>query len=193
MTDKDTSTEPGEGNARVPLGALGAAVVVMVWGGWYVWTYSGGFRGDVYDDASPTAANVGAPMTRPVVDVMKVGARTYRSCAACHRADGQGLVDVYPPLAGSDYVQGDPEILARIVLQGARGSLGEGRPAYQQPMPSWSGLRDETLAGVLTYVRASWGHAAGAVTTEEVAAVRSATAGRRKPWTGVELAELREE
>jgi hypothetical protein len=40
----------------------------------------------------------------------------------------------------------------------------------------------------LTYIRSEWGNAAPAVDVAKVTAVRTqATAGRTKPWTGVEL------
>ena len=51
-------------------------------------------------------------------------------------------------------------------------------------------LDDEAIANVLTYVRNSWGHAAGAVTPALVAEARTATAKREEPWNDADLAEL---
>jgi len=51
-------------------------------------------------------------------------------------------------------------------------------------------LDDEAIANVLTFVRNSWGHAAGAVTPETVARVRTMTASREEPWNDADLAEL---
>jgi hypothetical protein len=63
-------------------------------------------------------------------------------------------------------------------------------PEYNGAMP---GLRHNIeannggIAAVLTYIRNSWGNKAGAVTVEEVAAVRKATAQRRQPYSEKEL------
>ena len=51
-------------------------------------------------------------------------------------------------------------------------------------------LDDEAIANVLTFVRNSWGHAAGVVTTETVARVRVTSATREEPWNDADLAEL---
>jgi hypothetical protein len=67
-------------------------------------------------------------------------------------------------------------------------------PEYNGAMP---GLRNNIeannggIAAVLTYIRNSWGNKAGAVTVEEVAAVRKATAQRRQPYTEIELRETK--
>jgi hypothetical protein len=51
-------------------------------------------------------------------------------------------------------------------------------------------LDDDAIANVLTFVRNSWGHAAGAVTPETVARMRTLTASREEPWNDADLAEL---
>jgi mono/diheme cytochrome c family protein len=54
-------------------------------------------------------------------------------------------------------------------------------------MPPWKSLSDADMAAVLTYVRSSFGNHADAVTPEEVARERAATAGRTTMWTVAEL------
>ena len=51
-------------------------------------------------------------------------------------------------------------------------------PVFGQGAGSAVQLGDEKIAAVLTYVRQDWGNKAGPVTTEEVAAVRSAVGNR---------------
>jgi hypothetical protein len=51
-------------------------------------------------------------------------------------------------------------------------------------------LGDEKLAGVLTFVRRSFGNNASAVTPADVARVRSQTVNRTTPWTDAELATV---
>lgn len=41
-------------------------------------------------------------------DVMAKGEQIYlANCAACHQANGQGLTGAFPPLAQSDFLEGD--------------------------------------------------------------------------------------
>jgi mono/diheme cytochrome c family protein len=107
-------------------------------------------------------------------------------CAACHQPEGQGLVGLSPPLVNSQWAVGDERIVARIVLNGKSNDT--------LVMPTLSAtLDDEAIANVLTYVRNSWGHAAGAVSPAVVAQARAATATRLEPWTDADLAALAQE
>jgi mono/diheme cytochrome c family protein len=56
--------------------------------------------------------------------------------------------------------------------------------------PLGSGLSDEQVAAVLTYIRREWGHAASPVDPGLVAQTRRDTAGRTRPWTNDELARM---
>jgi mono/diheme cytochrome c family protein len=109
-------------------------------------------------------------------------------CLTCHQADAKGLPGIYPPLTANEQITGDPRALIRIVLHGLSGPLQVNGQSYGvMPMPPM-GLDDQHLAAVLTYVRASFGNQAPAVTVEQVAAERAATSGRATPWTAVDLA-----
>jgi hypothetical protein len=48
-------------------------------------------------------------------------------------------------------------------------------------------LDDATLAGLMTYMRRSWGNKGDPVSVEDVAAIRAASAARDRPWTAEEL------
>ena len=86
-----------------------------------------------------------------------------KNCAACHQANGRGIPGAFPPLAGSPVALGAPEQAATVLLKGRGG------------MPAFSGsLDDAQIAGVLSYVRASWGNGAAGVSGAEVEALRSA-------------------
>ncbi|MEO7415294.1 MAG: c-type cytochrome [Opitutaceae bacterium] len=104
-------------------------------------------------------------------------------CAACHQPNGQGLPGLAPSLVNSRWLLGDPRITARIVLNGkARENL---------IMPPWKTLLDdESLAGVLTFSRRSWGHEADPVSVATVKEARAATATRELPFTEAELESL---
>lgn len=108
-------------------------------------------------------------------------------CSACHQADGKGLAGVYPPLAGSDWVTGDPNIPIAIVLHGMQGPVTVNGQQYNSLMAPLGSLSDEQIAAILTYERASWGNSASAVTAAQVAQVRAATSSRTQPWTAAEV------
>ncbi|MCX6954700.1 MAG: c-type cytochrome [Verrucomicrobia bacterium] len=107
-------------------------------------------------------------------------------CAACHQPEGQGLVGLAPPLVNSRWVNDDARILARIVLSG--------KADDNLVMPTLKAvLTDEQIAGVLTFIRNSWGHTAGAVTPALVAQARAAVATREEPWNDADLVDLMRE
>jgi mono/diheme cytochrome c family protein len=116
------------------------------------------------------------------------GARVYaKICQACHQPTGAGLPNVFPPLAGSDWVAGDPIILAKIVLHGFSGPVTVSGKKFTSAMGGQAGmLKDEEIADVLTYVRSSWGNKAEPVSAEVVAKVR-AEFPNHAPWTAKQL------
>ncbi len=106
-------------------------------------------------------------------------------CAACHQANGQGLPGVFPPLAGSEWVNGKDSTAAAIVINGITGSLSVKGSSYNGAMPAFgTQLSDEQIAAVLSYVRTQWGNKAAAVTAETVALTREAHKARTSPFAG---------
>lgn len=92
------------------------------------------------------------------------GAQTYAAwCQGCHQADGSGVKSVFPALAASSVVTGDPAAPIALVLDG-KGAMP----------PMGGSLSDAEIAGVLTYVRGAFGNHAGPVAAAEVAKVRAA-------------------
>lgn len=111
------------------------------------------------------------------------GENEYLVCLTCHQADGKGLAGVYPPLAGSEYVNGDPSIPIAIILHGLQREIQVAGQSYNAVMAPWAQLSYAQIAVILSYERASWGNTGGAVTPEQVAKVRSATSSRSTAWT----------
>lgn len=181
--------EPRDGFEPTPMWWVFGVMALLGWGGWYLGSYSGGWRADVYDERPGAAMASLAPA--PPVDPMVLGRRLYANCQACHQADGQGVTGNYPPLAGSEWVTGDPDTVVRILLHGAQGGLEVRGRSFNQVMPAWKHLKDEQIAALATFVRSSWGNAATAISPETVATVRAATSGRTQPWTMAELKQAR--
>lgn len=95
------------------------------------------------------------------------------NCAACHQPTGQGLPGAFPPLAQSDFLQGNRREVMTAALFGLSGPITVNGQDYNGVMPSMGYLTDQELADVLTYVFASWGNSLPAVSVEEVAALRA--------------------
>lgn len=114
--------------------------------------------------------------------VMTAGAAIYRdTCSGCHKIDGSGVPYLIPNLAGSAAVASrDPTTVLRVILHGAASVATREEPTGpQMPSYAWQ-LNDVQAAAVATYVRNSWGHAAGFVTESAARAARrsSSTAAR---------------
>jgi mono/diheme cytochrome c family protein/glucose/arabinose dehydrogenase len=103
-------------------------------------------------------------------------------CAACHQPTGEGLAGLAPPLLYSRWVLGPEKTLVRIVLNGKE---KEGRI-----MPPLKTLDDETIAGILTYIRNTWGHEAKPIFPRAVGAIRAEVGAREDPWSDEELSSL---
>ena len=112
-------------------------------------------------------------------------------CAACHQPTGKGLEGLAPPLADSEWVLGDPERIVKVVMHGLRGPIKVKGVAYSYDMPAAGFLTDEQIAGVLTYIRREWDHAAPPVPVDLVQKIRADTKGRTDAWTEPELLKAR--
>ncbi|HEY2675864.1 MAG TPA: cytochrome c [Steroidobacteraceae bacterium] len=100
------------------------------------------------------------------------GADLYsQNCLACHREKGEGVAGVYPSLAGSPAVLGDPIELTQWVLSQKRpASIPAGRYPTQMLLFGW--MKDEDAAALLTYIRNHFGNAAPPVDAATVAKAR---------------------
>ena len=94
-------------------------------------------------------------------------------CLPCHQNNGQGQEDRYPPLAGSEWVNGKNENLIRVILFGKQGEMQVNNKTYNQPMPSHYFLSDEQLARVISYIKNSFGNKGRKVNATEINAVRN--------------------
>jgi nitrite reductase (NO-forming) len=95
-------------------------------------------------------------------------------CAACHQAGGQGIPRIFPPLAGSDFLNADKNRAIGVVLIGRQGELVVNGVKFNNSMPAFP-LGDDDISSVLTYVYNSFGNSGFEVTPEEVNAVRVAS------------------
>lgn len=95
-----------------------------------------------------------------------------RTCFACHQSTGQGVPDVFPPLAKADYLNADIDRAIEIVLRGKSGEITVNGKKYNSVMPAQM-LSDEETAQVMTYIYNSWDNNGTEVTPDMVKKVRS--------------------
>jgi mono/diheme cytochrome c family protein len=123
--------------------------------------------GETPAPAAPAAA------TTANVDVRPPGQKLYgRHCLSCHQADGGGVPNMQPAIAGGTWVKGDAKALALFVMSGGFNSAERKQSANGNVMPPFRQLSDDDLAQILTYVREKFGAGASPVSAAEVAAAR---------------------
>jgi mono/diheme cytochrome c family protein len=93
-------------------------------------------------------------------------------CVQCHMPKGQGVPNIYPPLANSNWLAEKRKASIQAVKYGLRGEITVNGKTYDNIMLPL-GLSDKEVADVLNYVMNSWGNKQEKpVTEEEVAEVR---------------------
>ncbi|PHX79056.1 MAG: dehydrogenase [Opitutia bacterium] len=128
------------------------------------------------------------PLTNEQQLLFDSGKQTYAGlCAACHQPTGKGLEGLAPPLSDSEWVNGDPERIIKVVMHGLRGPIKVKGLSYNYDMPAAGFLSDEQIAGVLTYIRREWDHEAAPVPLDLVQKIRAESKGRTDAWTEGEL------
>ena len=174
--------EPREGSSPVPWWVLLMVALLIGFGVVYI-------AGSSLD--TPSAWGDGRTQAElagdvPVAGAKVDGAAVYASmCVACHQAAGAGLPGVFPPLAGSEWVNGHDATVAAIVLRGIGGTLTVKGTAYNGQMPSFRDkLSDAQIAAVLTHLRSNWGNTSPAVTADTVAKARAEQAAHADPFAG---------
>ncbi len=84
----------------------------------------------------------------------------FDNCAECHQAGGQGILNVYPALDGSEVVSGSGADVALMLI------IGRGE------MPSFRGaLGSAEMAAVVNYVRNAWSNSGEPISAREIEAL----------------------
>lgn len=100
------------------------------------------------------------------------GKDIYQStCMSCHMENGEGLEDVYPPLAKSDYLMADKKRVVQQILYGASGPMKVKGKMYNGEMTGFD-LSDMEVSDLANYIRNSFGNKGPALLPEEVKAGR---------------------
>ncbi len=89
-------------------------------------------------------------------------------CSNCHQRDGQGLRRVYPPVAGSDYLEANLNDVICGMKYGLQGEVTVNGIKYNQAMPGVPSLTELEIAEIATYLYNSWGAHRGVVDTRVI-------------------------
>jgi mono/diheme cytochrome c family protein len=188
--------EPRVGREPLSLWLIAIYGFAVFFGGAYLGRYAGNFSGDGLDflGGAPRVATkaggaTGAEQAAELTPAEKGKKIFSANCATCHQANGLGVAGQYPPLAGSEYVDGGTRRLGMILLKGLQGPLTvKGAKFGSAVMQPWEKtLTDQKIAEVLTYIRQEWGNTGGPVAAEEIAALRKELAGRTESWAEADL------
>lgn len=112
-------------------------------------------------------------------------------CRGCHQANGSGMDALAPPLRDSEWVTGPPSRLVRILVNGVAGPIEVAGKTYDLQMPGLPSFSDEEVAGVLTFIRRSFGHEADPVPVDVVTRERRELGDRTSAWSPAELLRLK--
>ncbi len=174
------TTEPSERSQPIPLIVAVITLAVVLTGVLYILLSEPFGRPELGDRR--TLADLRPAVVRPGQGAD--GQQVYgANCVACHQATGKGLPGVFPPLDGSEWVNGDPRILANIVLHGVTGDISVAGQVYKGAMPSFAQLGDAELAAVLSHVRSAWSNKSAAIKSGLIATERKASE-RKTPFAG---------
>jgi mono/diheme cytochrome c family protein len=170
--------EPSERTQPIPLVAAAITLGMVLAGAAYI-LFSEPFGSAGLGDRR-TLADLRGPAAGAAAD----GKQLFTAnCAACHQASGKGLPGAFPPLDGSEWVTGEPRILANILLHGVTGEMTVAGTVFNGAMPPFQRLGDEELAAVASYVRTEWSNKAPPIGADLFAAERKATP-RSTPFAG---------
>ena len=175
---------------------------LCLWGMWYLTVASGGFRWNEYSEGYTRTLVIeengqdapSAPASDDPATLIAEGKTIYATvCAACHQADGKGLPGAFPPLAGSDWVNGPDQRIILTVLHGLGGEIVVNGETWNGMMPAQGAILDDRkVAAVLSYVRSEWGNSSPTVDPEKVTALREQYKDHA-PWTSTDLDAAAEE
>jgi mono/diheme cytochrome c family protein len=188
-------------NGREPVSLwviFACGIVLLIAGGVLgnagtLFSYNSTFREGYIRNKAPGGAADGPVPAPALAAFINRGAKVYSKCNGCHGANGRGDGANYPSLVDSEWVVGDDQKLAMIILNGLQGPTSTGKVYGAGIMPAQgAGMTAGDLAGLMTYVRNSFGNATGDVTTIEIAQAALDISNQREragqPVTAEEIA-----
>ncbi|MFK7981858.1 MAG: c-type cytochrome [Saprospiraceae bacterium] len=115
-------------------------------------------------------------------------------CGTCHGMDGKGMEGLAPPLYQSEYVDGPPEHIALVMLNGLRGPITVHGKTYEGAavMPGIKqnpDISDKDINDIIAFIKSGFTSKPkwSKMTESTIAKLRAATADRKEMFTEEEL------
>jgi mono/diheme cytochrome c family protein len=194
MVTHDVEAEPQVGGGGIPVIFFAILAGLIFVGALYLDKYGGGFSNEVFSPYESYDQVAKAQPADPITKSRLNGENVYMNkvqCKLCHQPNGLGTPGTFPPLDGSEWVNGPVARLIRIPHNGLNGPIKVKGEQWNAAMPPFGPLlTDEDMADVLTYIRSSWSNKSSPVTVDEVKKVRADIGSRTDPWTEAELLQV---
>ena len=192
--------EPKAAPVAVPIVLFVILAVLFYFAALYIDEFGGGFNARVYAPYSSTKELDKFLPKKTESPMVAKGRQLYAPlCGACHGDNGMGSsANGCPPLAGSEWVNGSPGRLVRIISKGLTGPIqvkgqqyGSGSmPNVGDGLPGSEQEKAESIAAIATFIRAQWGNKAPALKPEDVAKIRGEIKDHPQSFTADELLEV---
>jgi mono/diheme cytochrome c family protein len=188
------------GRESVPLWVITACGVVLLIAGGVLgnagtlFSYDNTFRENYVRGTAPGGTSDGPQPKTALLAFSGKGSKVYFSkCVGCHGSEGRGDGANFPSLAGSDFVIGDTQQLAMVILNGIQGPTSSGKTYGAGVMQAQgAGMSAEDLAGLMTFLRNGFGNSTGDVVSVEMAkSAFEVSAAREKAGQPVTAEEVR--
>lgn len=110
------------------------------------------------------------------------------NCASCHGSDGTGISGAFPPVVNTRWVDAEPSVPVRILMNGLSGDIDVQGRTYNGVMPSFRArLSAAEIAAILNYLRSQSNEELPEITQEEVISVGNTYSDRNQSWSASEL------
>ena len=162
--------EPSSGTAQMPMGIMIVLILLSYIGCYKVDQMNANFTANVHAPFSePDEVASLAPSAEELL--VARGKQIYsKSCVACHQANGAGSGTDIPPLAGSEWVKGDPATIVAITQKGLIGPISVAGKIFGAGTmtPAGETLSADELAAVISFVRTEWGNGGSTIGVDVV-------------------------
>ena len=96
-----------------------------------------------------------------------------RHCSQCHQLEGQGIAGVFPPLAKSEWLGKNDEIIIAVILKGLQGPIIVDGQMYNGIMPAHERLlNDHQIVDLIYYIRYNWSEGGDLLDYRQIGQVR---------------------
>lgn len=157
-------------------------LVAMISAGIIITSCGGGGNQTSEEKSTVQAAGPYADLPADIQAMMPRGEELYKTkCTVCHQANGQGIENVFPPLANADYLLADKKRAVAQTLNGSKIEMIVNGKKYNQEMVHQVDTHEDAVA-VINYVLNNFGNKGGFITVAEVKDIeikpRTAPAGK---------------